>query len=219
MTGMYAVVGILAALQHRNSTGQGQHIDIALLDTQIAWLVNAGTNFLASHEAQRRLGNGHPNIVPYQVFDTHDAPMILAVGNDLQFARFCDVAELPHLATDVRFSTNPQRVAHRDELCVLIGERLRATGRSEWLERLEGVGVPCGPVNDLDAVFADPHVRARGAELHMSCDWAQGGTLKLLANPLKLSASPVSYRRVPPRLDEHHDQVLRDWLDRAQPSP
>ena len=218
ITGMYAAVGILAALQHRNATGLGQHIDIALLDAQIAWLVNAGTNFLASCETPRRLGNGHPNIVPYQVFDTLDAPMILAVGNDSQFARFCDVAGLPHLATNVRFSTNPQRVAHRDELCLLIGDRLRTAARSEWLEGLERVGVPCGPVNNLDAVFADPHVNARGAELHMPCDWAQGGMLKLLANPLKLSVSPVSYRHVPPRLDEHREQVLRDWLDDAKPS-
>ncbi len=211
MTGMYAAVGILAALRHRDLTGMGQHIDISLLDSQIAWLVNAGTNYLAAQEPPTRLGNGHPNIVPYQVFDAADGPMILAVGNDAQFRRFCEVAGLDGLAQDERYASNAARVAHRDELCGRIQEALGQRPRTTWLEQLEGVGVPCGPVNDLRDVFNDPHVQARGAHLRMHCAWAQGGELNLLANPLKLSATPVTYRMPPPRLDEHAQQILADW--------
>jgi crotonobetainyl-CoA:carnitine CoA-transferase CaiB-like acyl-CoA transferase len=214
MTGMYAACGILAALHHREASGAGQHIDISLLDTQIAWLVNAGTNFLANRTVPDRLGNGHPNIVPYQVFATADAPMILAVGNDAQFMRFCGVAALNDLTQDSRYATNPQRVAHRDQLCELIGAQLKQRPRADWLADLERVGVPCGPVNDLAEVFADPHVKARGAELRMPCAWAAGGEIGLLANPLKMSATPPSYRQPPPRLDEHGAEVLRDWLAR-----
>ncbi|WKK15257.1 CaiB/BaiF CoA-transferase family protein [Achromobacter insolitus] len=211
MTGMYAAVGILAALRHRDLTGMGQHIDISLLDSQIAWLVNAGTNYLAAQEPPTRLGNGHPNIVPYQVFDAADGPMILAVGNDAQFRRFCEVAGLDGLAQDERYASNAARVAHRDELCGRIQEALGQRPRTTWLEQLEAVGVPCGPVNDLRDVFNDPHVQARGAHLRMHCAWAQGGELNLLANPLKLSATPVTYRMPPPRLDEHAQQILADW--------
>jgi crotonobetainyl-CoA:carnitine CoA-transferase CaiB-like acyl-CoA transferase len=212
MTGMYAAVGILAALQHRNGTGHGQQIDISLLDTQIAWLINAGTNYLANRQVPARLGNGHPNIVPYQVFATADDPMILAVGNDTQFRRFCEVADLVHLADDERFATNPMRVRHRQIVCDLIEERLRSRPSARWLQELEEVGVPCGPVNNLEQVFGDPHVKARGAELRMRCDWAHGGEIGLLANPLKMSATPPSYRRPPPRLNEHADEVFADWL-------
>jgi crotonobetainyl-CoA:carnitine CoA-transferase CaiB-like acyl-CoA transferase len=212
MTGMYAATGILAALHYRHSSGKGQHIDISLLDTQIAWLVNAGTNYLADRQLPTRLGNGHPNIVPYQVFATLDSPMILAVGNDAQFARFCKTAGLDGLVTDPKYSTNPQRIHHRKELCTLIEQRLREQSRGIWLSELEAAGVPCGPVNDLEDVFSDPHVKARGAELHMPCEWADSGEISLLANPLKLSATPPSYRQVPPRLDEHREEVLRDWL-------
>ncbi|WP_447919635.1 CaiB/BaiF CoA transferase family protein [Achromobacter aegrifaciens] len=211
MTGMYAAVGILAALRHRDLTGMGQHIDISLLDSQIAWLVNAGTNYLAEQEAPARLGNGHPNIVPYQVFDAADGPMILAVGNDGQFRRFCEAAGLAGLADDERYATNAARVARRDELCQRVQEALALRPRKTWLEQLEALGVPCGPVNDLRDVFNDPHVQARGAHLRMPCAWAQGGELNLLANPLKLSATPVSYRRPPPRLNEHGQQILADW--------
>lgn len=211
MTGMYAAVGILAALRHRDVTGQGQHIDISLLDSQIAWLVNAGTNYLAARTRPQRLGNGHPNIVPYQVFDTEDAPMILAVGNDAQFARFCEVAGIPALAQEAKFKTNLARVEHRVELCKAVQLALRQRTRSRWLEQLEAVGVPCGPVNDLDDVFNDPHVKARGAQVQVQCEWAEQGYVSLLANPLKLSASPVRYRRAPPRLNEHEDDVLADW--------
>ncbi|OWT63971.1 CaiB/BaiF CoA transferase family protein [Candidimonas nitroreducens] len=215
MTGMYAAVGILAALQHRNASGLGQHIDISLLDTQIAWLVNAGTNFLADRQLPRRLGNGHPNIVPYQVFDTATGPMILAVGNDAQFGRFCDVAGLPGLAADDKFRSNTDRIANRQELCTLINERLRSRPREDWLADLEKVSVPCGPVNNLQDVFNDPHVKSRGAELRLRCPWASGGEIGLLANPLKMSRTPAAYLRPPPRLDEHADEVLDDWLGMA----
>lgn len=212
MTGMYAAVGILAALQERLGSGRGQHIDIALLDTQIAWLVNAGTNYLTDRKVPKRLGNGHPNIVPYQVFPSADLPMILAVGNDAQFERFCHVAGMPDIPKDGRFATNVMRVQHRDEVCAIVEAWLKTKPRAFWLESLERVNVPCGPVNDLEAVFNDPHVRARGAELRMDCEWAQGGEIHLLANPLKLSRTPPTYRHPPPRLDEHAAEVQADWL-------
>lgn len=212
MTGMYATVGMLAALQHRDRTSQGQHIDISLLDTQIAWLVNAGTNYLAERKLPNRLGNGHPNIVPYQVFPTADSPMILAVGNDAQFRRFCQVAQADALADDPRYETNVQRITHRKALVDQIADLLQKHPRSHWLQELETAGVPCGPVNDLNDVFNDPHVIARGAELRMPCDWAEGGEISLLANPLKMSVTPPSYRRPPPRLNEHVQSVMRDWL-------
>lgn len=212
MTGMYAAVGILSALRHRDRTGEGQHIDISLLDTQIAWLVNAGTNFLADRQLPDRLGNGHPNIVPYQVFSSADAPLILAVGNDAQFRRFCEVAGVTHLAFDDRYASNPARVRNRAALCELIDNALRKRPRAHWLRELDAVGVPCGPVNNLQDVFADPHVQARGAELRMPCEWAAEGEVRLLANPLRMSATPPSYRRPPPRLNEHEAEILSDWL-------
>ncbi len=216
MTGMYAAVGILAALRHRDATGQGQHIDISLLDSQIAWLVNAGTNYLTSGKLPRRLANGHPNIVPYQVFDASDGPMILAVGNDSQFRKFCEAAGAPGLADDPRFGTNLARIENREEVCRQVQRILGVWPRAEWLRLLQAVNVPCGPVNDLQDVFEDPHVQARGAHLKMPCDWALGGELNLLANPLKFSATPVSYRRAPPRLNEHEDEILADWNARTR---
>ena len=215
MTGMYAAVGILAALRHRDAAGQGQQIDISLLDTQIAWLVNAGTNYLAERKVPTRLGNGHPNIVPYQVFSTADSPMILAVGNDGQFQRFCEVAGLTELAADPRYATNVKRIENRVALCALIDERLQTRARRDWLAALEAAGVPCGPVNDLQDVFEDPHVQARGAELRMPCAWAEGGEVGLLANPLKMSVTPPTYRHAPPRINEHEQDVLADWLGQS----
>jgi len=215
MTGMYATVGILAALRHRDATGQGQQIDISLLDTQIAWLANAGTNYLMSRQNPTRLGNGHPNIVPYQVFATADAPMILAVGNDGQFRKFCECVGLPHLVSDPHYTTNVARIEHREHLCELIERQLAKRPRADWLALLEAIGVPCGPVNNLEQVFSDPHVRARGAELALAYPGAASGTVSLLANPLKLSETPITYRHAPPRQDEHRDAVLHDWLGRA----
>lgn len=218
MTGMYATVGVLAALRHRDQTGEGQQIDISLLDTQISWLVNAGTNYLTDRKVPQRLGNGHPNIVPYQVFSTADAPMILAVGNDAQFQRFCEVADLVHLASDERYASNSMRIANRSALCELIDTTLQTRPRAYWLQELDAVGVPCGPVNDLEDIFSDPHVKARGAELSVPCKWAASGEVRLLANPLKMSATPPSYRRPPPRLNEHEAEILTDWLETHQPN-
>lgn len=212
MAGMYASVGILAAIRHRDLTGEGQHIDVSLLDTQIAWLVNAGTNYLTNKKLPPRLGNGHPNIVPYQVFPTADSPMILAVGNDSQFSRFCSVVNLSHLATDEHYMTNLMRVQNREKLCPLIEKALSTQPRSFWLKELEAVGVPCGPVNDLEQVFDDPHVKERGAALSIPCTWASGGEVRVLANPLKMSLTPPTYRTPPPRLNEHEKEVLSDWL-------
>lgn len=218
MTGMYAAVGILAALRHRDATGQGQQIDLSLLDAQIAWLVNAGTNFLMSRQNPTRLGNGHPNIVPYQVFDTGDSPMILAVGNDGQFRRFCECVGLPELVSDPLYATNVARIEHRERLCEMIGRRLGERPRADWLAAIEAVGVPCGPVNSLEQVFADPHVQARGAELTVAYPGSASGTVSLLANPLKMSETPVTYRHAPPKQDEHRQDVLADWLGRANRS-
>jgi crotonobetainyl-CoA:carnitine CoA-transferase CaiB-like acyl-CoA transferase len=212
MTGMYAAVGILAALRHRDATGHGQHIDVSLLDTQIAWLANAATNYLLSGQEPQRLGNGHPNIVPYQVFPTADAPMILAVGNDTQFRRFCELADLNDCIHDERFATNAARVVHRQLVCETVARALARKPRSEWLRSLESAGVPCGPVNTLSQVFADPHVQERGATVRMPYRAAQAGCVDLVANPLRMSRTPVSYRVAPPRLDEHGAEVLRDWL-------
>ncbi|MCH1998618.1 CoA transferase, partial [Achromobacter xylosoxidans] len=155
--------------------------------------------------------NGHPNIVPYQVFETADGPMILAVGNDGQFRRFCEVAGIEAVARDERYGTNVARVRHREAVCEAVQAALRTRPRQYWLQSLEAVNVPCGPVNDLREVFEDPHVKERGAHLRMPCDWARDGAVSLLANPLKLSRTPVSYRRAPPRLNEHVDEILRDW--------
>ncbi len=214
ITGMYAAVGILAALRHRDGTGEGQHIDVSLLDSQVALLVNAGTNYLLSGKAPRRVGNGHPNIVPYQVFATADHPMILAVGNDTQFRRFCGCAGLDELPADPRFGANTARIAHREVLCGIIAARLRERGRDHWLAALEALGVPSGPVNTLDQVFDDPQVKARGDVVSMPYPGAESGKVDLLANPLRLSATPVSYRHAPPRQGEHRDAVLTDWLGR-----
>jgi crotonobetainyl-CoA:carnitine CoA-transferase CaiB-like acyl-CoA transferase len=212
MAGMYATVGILAALRHRDATGQGQHIDISLLDTQIAWLANGATNYLATHENPQRLGNGHPNIVPYQVFPTHDDPIIIAVGNDTQFQKFCTAIGQPALGQDPRFTTNPSRVRHRTELIPLLSQALQQKTRDHWITALEAVGVPCGPVNTLSQVFADPHVQSRGMVVEMPHAGAAVGHVRVVANPIRLSETPVQYRSAPPMRNEHAHEILQDWL-------
>lgn len=212
MTGMYAVSGILAALHHRHQSGRGQSIDVSLLDTQVSWLINAGTAFLNSGENPPRLGNGHASIVPYQVFSTADHPMIIAVGNDGQFQKLCLALDRPDWAADARFAKNTARVAHRDTLIPLLQERLRASPRDAWVEALEQVGVPCGPVNALDQVFADPQVRHRGGVVRQPHALAQGGEVQTMGNPLKLSETPVQYRHAPPTRGQHQQEVLQDWL-------
>ena len=207
-TGMYATVAILAALRHRDATGHGQAIDMALLDTQVAMLANLGANYLVTKKAPGRAGNAHQNIVPYQVFEVADGHLILAVGNDSQFERFCAVAGCAELAADARYARNAGRVRHRDTLVPLLADKLRQRTRADWLAALDSAKVPCGPINDLADVFADPQVLARGmvAQLpHPHTD-----ALQLVASPMKLSSTPVQLRRPPPLLGEHTEEVLSE---------
>ncbi|MES2262646.1 MAG: CaiB/BaiF CoA-transferase family protein [Pseudomonadota bacterium] len=211
MTGLYAAIAVQAALFERTRSGQGQHVDLSLLDVQIAGLANQASNYLAGGVLPRRMGNSHPNIVPYQDFPTADGDMILAIGNDGQFARFCAVAGHPEWAADERYATNPQRVAHRAELIRLLRQLTILRGTNEWIAALEAAGVPCGPINRIDQVFDDPHVRARGLRIEMP--HPEAGTVPLVASPMRLSASPVAYRMPPPALGQHTGQVLAEWLD------
>ncbi|HLB76776.1 MAG TPA: CaiB/BaiF CoA-transferase family protein [Candidatus Dormibacteraeota bacterium] len=213
MTGLYATIAVQAALAEREKSGLGQHIDLALLDVQIACLANQASNYLAGQQVPRRMGNAHPNIVPYQDFPTADGDIILAVGNDEQFARFCAVAGHPEWANDERFSTNPQRVAHRAVLVPLLRQATVSRTSADWIAALEAAGVPCGPINRIDEVFADPQVRARG--LHIDMDHPLAGSVPLVANPIRLSGSPVTYRTPPPTLGQHTAEVLAQWLDTA----
>ena len=207
-TGMYATTAILAALRHRDRTGEGQAIDMALLDTQVAMLANLGAGYLATGVAPQRAGNAHQNIVPYQVFEVADGHLILAVGNDGQFARFCTVAGCPELAADPRFARNAGRVRERAVLVPLLAQRMRTKSRSAWLDALEAAKVPCGPINDLAEVFADPQVRARAMTVEVPHPLA--GALRLVASPMKLGRTPVQYRRAPPLLGADTDAVLAE---------
>jgi crotonobetainyl-CoA:carnitine CoA-transferase CaiB-like acyl-CoA transferase len=207
-TGMYASTAILAALRHRDLTGQGQAIDMALLDTQVAMLANLGANYLSTGVAPQRIGNAHQNIVPYQVFEVADGHIIVAVGNDGQFAKFCGVAGQPELATDPRFARNADRVRHRGTLVPVLAALMKARTRADWLEALEAAKVPCGPINDLADVFADPQVRERAMTVQMPHPLA--GSVHLVASPMKFSATPVQYRKPPPLLGEHTAEVLRE---------
>ena len=207
-TGMYATVAILAALRHRDASGQGQVIDMALLDTQVAMLANLGANFMVTGQAPRRAGNAHQNIVPYQVFEVADGHLILAVGNDTQFERFCAVAECPALARDERFARNAGRVRHREVLVPLLATQLLKRTRADWLAALEAAKVPCGPINNLADVFNDPQVVERGMTLPVP--HPHSDTLRLVSSPLKLSATPVQLRRAPPLLGQHTDEVLQE---------
>ncbi len=212
MAGMYATVGLLAALRHRDQTGVGQYIDVGLLDTQIAWLANAGTNFLESEKNPQRLGNGHPNIVPYQVFPTADDPIIVAVGNDSQFRKLCDTLGESELGAHSDYATNVARVKNRQVLIEKLTAALKRHGRQHWIDALEKVGVPCGPVNTLAQVFEDPHVKARGAVVSMPHEASIHGEVRLLANPIRFSETPVQYRITPPMQNQHEQEILRDWL-------
>ena len=213
-TGMYAVTAILAALRHRDRTGRGQAIDMALLDTQVAMLANLGAGYLASGVAPQRAGNAHQSIVPYQVFEVADGHLILAVGNDAQFGRFCAVAGCPELAADPRFARNAGRVRDRAALVPLLAARLKLRPRAAWLADLEAAKVPCGPINDLAEVFADPQVRERAMTVEMPHPLA--GTVRMVASPIKLAATPVRYRRAPPLLGADTDEVLGELgLDAA----
>ncbi len=207
-TGLYATVAILAALRHRDATGQGQVIDMALLDTQVAMLANVGAGYLATKQPPRRMGNAHGNIVPYQVFEVADGHLIVAVGNDGQFQRLCTVVGCPDLAADPRFARNAGRVQHRDTLVPLLAAALRPRRRADWLAALEAAKVPCGPINGLDDVFADPQVQSRG--MTQTIAHPHHDALELLASPMKLSATPVQLHRAPPLLGQHTDEVLAE---------
>jgi len=211
MTGMYATVAVLAALAHRDRTGEGQYIDMALLDVQVAMLANMNTNYLASGHAPKRWGNAHPNIVPYQTFQASNGWIIVAVGNDGQFRRFVEAGGMPELADDPRFATNPQRVANRDVLVPILAEMVKRFGKGEWIDKLEAAGVPCGPINSLDEVFDNEQVQARG--LRVDLPHPSAGTVKLVGSPVKMSATPPKAASHPPLLGEHTEAVLRDVLD------
>jgi crotonobetainyl-CoA:carnitine CoA-transferase CaiB-like acyl-CoA transferase len=210
LTGLYSTSAILAALAHRDQGGPGQHIDMALLDVQVACLANQAMNYLTTGLSPRRLGNAHPNIVPYQDFPTADGDFILTVGNDSQFRKFAEVAGHPQWTDDPRFSTNKQRVAHRAELIPLIRQATVFKTTAEWVAALEVAGVPCGPINDVAQVFADPQVQFRGLKVELP--HALGGSVPQVASPIRLSATPVEYRRAPPLLGEHTLEVLTGVL-------
>ena len=210
LTGLYSTVAMLAALTHREQTGVGQHVDMALLDVQVACLANQAMNYLTTGNPPRRLGNAHPNIVPYQDFPTADGDFILTVGNDGQFRKFAEVAGQPQWADDPRFVTNKQRVANRAELIPLIRQATVFKTTAEWVSQLEAAGVPCGPINDLAQMFQDPQVLARG--LAVSIAHPLAGNVPQVASPIRLSETPVEYRRAPPLLGEHTEVVLEEVL-------
>jgi crotonobetainyl-CoA:carnitine CoA-transferase CaiB-like acyl-CoA transferase len=207
--GLYASVAILAALQARQVNGRGQHIDISLLDVGMAVLANQGVGYLNSGTVPRRQGNSHPSLAPYQDFPTADGTMLLAIGNDAQFARFCSAAGHPEWAADARFSTNTQRVAHRVELIEQMCQATRGRTTSEWVTLLESRAVPCGPINDIAQAFEDPHVMERGMVIQMHRpSTAEVHAVASIASPIRLRENPVSYRIAPPELGQHTDEIL-----------
>jgi crotonobetainyl-CoA:carnitine CoA-transferase CaiB-like acyl-CoA transferase len=210
MTGMYATIAILAALAHREISGKGQHLDLALLDTQVGVLANQGMNYLATGEVPRRLGNAHPNIVPYQPFRTKDGDVILACGNDNLFNKFCEVASCQHLAKDPRFATNSKRVENREAITALLAEIFAKRTTKDWCDALEAAGVPNGPINDLKQVFEEPQVIARGVKIEL--EHAAAGKVPLIASPMRFSGTPLEYKRPPPTLGQHTSEVLREVL-------
>jgi len=210
LTGMYASVAILAAVTHRERTGEGQYIDAALLDTIVAFNANQIVAYFASGKIPVRWGNAHPQVVPYEVFPTSDGHIILAIGNDGQFERFCAVAEAPELAQEPRFKTMSQRIVHRGELIPLIAEIMRTRSKREWIEVLEAANVPCGPINNMKEVFEDPQVRHR--DLRVDMPHPLGGVAPVVRSPLRLSKTPVSYRIAPPTLGQHTEEVVKGLL-------
>nr|WP_315467806.1 CaiB/BaiF CoA-transferase family protein [uncultured Undibacterium sp.] len=210
MTGMYATIAVLAALTHRDKTGEGQYIDMALLDVQVAMLANMGSNYLTSGNIPKRWGNAHQNIVPYQTFATADSHIIVAAGNDAQYRKFVQIGERAELADDPRFLSNPLRVQHRDILVPMLADMVKGKTKNEWISALELAAVPCGPINNLEEVFNDPQVRARCMQIEL--DHPKAGIVPLVASPMKLSKTPVEYRQAPPLLSQHTEQCLRDLL-------
>jgi len=206
MTGLYAAIAILGALSHRDKTGVGQNIDLALLDVQIAVMTGRNLGYFVTGQVPQANGNEHPNIVPQTVFPCRDGHLILVVGNDSQFVKLCEVLDCADMAADARFATNPQRVVNRDALNARIIERLMQCDRAHWIALLETAGVPCGPINTVAQVFDDPQVRHRGLKMHMTHPLA--GNVPLVANPIKYSATPIIYRSAPPTLGQHTDVIL-----------
>jgi len=209
--GLYGCIGILAALRHRDATGQGQQVDIGMLDTHVAWLANQGMNYLATGENPVRLGNQHPNIVPYQVFQTADGYLVLSVGNDPTFKRFCDAVGLSHLLDDPRFATNAARVGNRQLVTNTLAPVMRGDTTVNWVTRLEALKIGCGPINTLAQVFADEQVVARNTVVRVPHAASPDG-MQVIANPVRLSETPADYRRGPPILGEHTDEVLGENL-------
>ena len=210
ITGMYASIAICAALAHREKSGKGQHLDLALLDSQIALLAYQNTNYFATGKPPPRIGNLHPNIVPYQPFRSSDGEVIVACGNDNLFRKFCEAAGQPQLAADPRFATNGKRVENRAELTRLIQEFFSKKTKAEWVALLEAAGVPNGPINDLAQVYAEPQVKARG--IRVDLEHAAAGKIPTVASPMRFSGTPLEYRQAPPLLGEHTEEVLRDIL-------
>lgn len=208
--GMYAATSILSALIGRNRSGKGTWIDLALMDVQVSMLANQALNYLTSGKSPERLGNSHPNIVPYQAFAAADGHIILAVGNDAQFQRFCEVAGMPQLASDARFAINRERVHNRDLLIPKIETLIRAQPAKFWLDRLEHEGVPCGPINNIEEVFADPQVQHRGMQMHM--EHPESGEMSLVSNPIRFDDKPLNADLPPPKLGEHTAGVLFELL-------
>lgn len=208
MCGMYATIGILAALRHRDATGEGQHIDLSLVDAQMAWLINEGCNYLTSGQVPERRGNAHPNIVPYDAFETSDGHVLVAVGNDSQYARFCDAIGAPGLARDPRFATNMGRIEHRDALIPALRPLLASMSRAEVLEKLQKVKVPCGPIHNVAEALGSDQAQARGTVVEVPRSDVADGYVRLLANPLKFSATPVRYDRPPPRFGQDTQAIL-----------
>ncbi|MBD9431971.1 CoA transferase [Achromobacter sp. ACM03] len=214
VTGMYATVAILAALQERHNSGLGQHLDIALLDSHVALLANQNSNYFNSGVAPQRAGNAHQNVVPYQVFAASDGHLIVATGNESQYRAYCRAIGAPELGDDPRFATNRMRLANRELLVDLLTEIMRQGQRDDWIAKLEAVGVPCGPINDIAQAQAHPQALAR--QLRRDMPHPAGGMAAVTASPLRLSASPVEYRRAPPLLGEHTEEVLREVLGKTQ---
>ena len=213
MTGMYSTVGIVSALHERHASGRGQHIDMALLDTQVAWLANQNANYLVGNEVPKRMGNAHPNVMPYQTFHTQDGDLIIATGNDGQFQRLCEAAGIPDVGNDPRYASNALRIKHRDTCTATLAAELKKKTTAAWVTLLETVGVPCGPINRLDAVYNDPQVQHRSMKIDVAHPLA--GTVPLVANPIKFSRTPIAYDMPPPLLGEHVEDVLRGVLGKS----
>ena len=212
MAGMFASVGILAAVRHQINTGEGQFIDIGMLDTHVAWLANQGMNYLSTNKNPDRLGNQHPNIVPYQVMPTSDGYIVLSIGNDPTFERFCKLSGDEQLIEDPKFKTNADRVSNREFVTNTLNEITKRHTSSWWLTELEKQKIGCGPINTLSEVFSDPHVKAREMIVEMDHTKTGKAPLRLIANPIKMQETPPSYRLSPPLLGEHTEEILSEKI-------